>query len=117
MKQTSLAYIFSLVFLFLGSLVPSSLLSGLYYYHILNTKMYEWLTIGTGIAVFLIAGFILGRKTTKKALLHALIFVIPFLIIASLTNEFNTSDMLVSALKALTYLIGTVTGVNLPARK
>lgn len=117
MKQTLFAYLFSLLFLIVGSLITSSLLSGLYYYHVLSTKIYELIAIGIGLFLFLGSGLLLGRKTTKKALFHALIFVLPFLLIAALSQEFNLQPLLLSVGKGLTYTVGTIIGVNLKSAR
>lgn len=113
MKQSMYAYLVSILFLLLASLITSSLLSGLYYYHVLNTNIYEILVIGIGLALFLISGFLLGKKTTKKALIHAFIFIVPFLLIAMLSQEMQLNHLLVSLGKAITYTLGTIVGVNL----
>lgn len=112
MKQSMTGYLYSLVFLLVGSLITSSILAALYYYHVLSTSVYEGIAVAAGLVLFLIAGLMLGKKTTKKALLHAFVFVIPFTLVAVLSHEFVWSHLLMSLIKGLAYTFGTILGVN-----
>ena len=110
MKQKLLAYACSLLFLLLSSLLISSILSGLYYYHVLSNQSYEMIAMILGILLFLIAGFMLGKRITKKALIHAFVFLAPFLLIMAF--NFDLSSMFITLAKAIAYSLGTIVGMN-----
>lgn len=116
MKQKLMAYGISLLFLFLSILLCSAILSALYYYHVLTRPIYEGITLAVSIVLFLFAGFLLGKKVQKKALLHALLFIVPMLFISLLATDFSWQALLVIAAKTLCYGLGTIIGVNLHGR-
>lgn len=116
MKQKLMAYGISLLFLFLSILLCSALLSALYYYHVLSKPLYEGIALALSIALFLIAGLLLGKYIQKKALLHALLFIVPMLLISLLATDFSWQALLVILSKSLCYGLGTILGVNLHGR-
>ena len=107
----------SIISLFIATLVFSLILTILSYNGVLSQKLTNILIMVISFILFLGVGFLYGRKTKKKGLLHGIVlsliyilFLLVYYVIGSKSWTFTST--IVNTTRILLLITGSILGVN-----
>lgn len=105
MKSKLQIYLQSLAVLLVLTLLFSLVFAALYYFNAISTKTFHILNWIGGVAAFGAGGAMLGMGINKKALLHALPFVLVMWLPSLLLAGFSLMSFLEILSKSIMYLL------------
>lgn len=108
MKQMLQAYLISIFTIIILSLLVSLIIGTLFFFHITDTNITTISVWILGILLYAIAGFIFGHYTSRKILIHLLVFSTIFLLLYFILTPYNSFTFVRMLCKILAFTIGTI---------
>ncbi len=116
-------YGFGLLYSLITILVCSLLINCFYYFDKINPTMYRSLTLIVPLLALMIAGFFVGRRSSKKGWLEGIkvgaIIVVFFFIFSFLAfnQGLSLKQLLFDVILMVSSIFGSMLGINFPKRQ